>query len=661
MLKAICLQFSLAALALVLLVAAFPARGLALPRPLADGISGGVKALPAIALAMDGEPYLVGEFDPGYAEPHPDHPPLGPLRTAEIELGKVADGYVAPRKGVPIVHTTLEQLAEGEPTFYYASAIAAINLGILKHLNQQGLGAVLVQTHPADIDPASGEDKRVPVVQETVRVEIQTGRIGDLRVVEIEGFGFGDVAENEVERIKAGSPIQPAGGPEGTTDLLRTDLLENYVAELNRHPGRRVVAEISPSRITPGVAYLDYKVVEEKASSVYYHLSNTGTDETSGWRGRFGYRNTQLTGRDDVFRLDYVTDAEFEGDVQAVFGSYEAPVPRLRSTRFQISGGFASYDATDVGFSDANFKGKQYQGGFELVTNLFQDHDLFVDLVGGLGYKDVYVRNRTLSPTATGHETYGVPRVGLRISRNTDAMAFNASASWNGSMRGSSSRSLAGLGRPTNVDTHWQILRFDASLLAFLEPALARVFGAVDPDARVNEIFLSFRGQDSLNNRLIPQETMIAGGLYSVRGYPQATLAGDSVYLTRAEYRLHVPRLFPVQPKGIELPIFGEFRVARQHARGRPDWDLVLSVFTDVGTVRQSKKVPGETSATLWGVGVGAELRIRRNLSITYNLGVAMSTIDEAGTGGGGGGGSGPDHLAERGDVEHYLSLTVLY
>lgn len=651
------------ALALTLFVAGLPAAALALPAPLGDGVSGGaVKALPAIALAMDGEAYLVGDFEPEYAEPHPDHPPLASVLETEITLGRVADGYVAPRDGLPQVQTTLQEIAGEEPAFYYASAIAAINQGILQELNSKGLGAVLVQTNPADIDPATGEDKRIPVVQETVRVEIQTGRIGDLRVVEVEGFGFGDVAANEVERIKSGSPIQPAGGPVGTTDLLRTDLLKDYVAELNRHPGRRVVAEISPSRITPGVAYLDYKVVEEKSWAAYYQLSNTGTEETHEWRSRFGYRNTQVTGRDDIFRIDYVTDAGFHGDTHAVFSSYEAPVPGLDRTRFQISGAFAQYNASDVGFSDAEFKGRQYNAAFELVRNLLQDGDLFVDLVGGIDYKDVRVRDRTLSPTSEGHENYLMPKLGMRVSRVTDAMSFTADASWSRSLGAGSSledSELAKLGRPSDIDDTWQVIRFNTSLSAFIEPALARIFPTVDPGARINEFFVSFRGQDALGNRLIPQETMIAGGLYTVRGYPQATLAGDSVYLTRAEYRLHVPRLFPVQPQPVEVPVLGAFRVARQHARGRPDWDLVLSLFTDIGNVRQSDKVAGEVEDTLWGWGLGAELRIRRNISVIYNFGMALRDVDEADTGGGGGAGVG--HLAERGDAEHHLSFTVLY
>lgn len=646
---------SLRGLALTLLVVGLPVPGFALPTPFADGVSGGaVHALPAIALALDGDAYLIGEFEPEYAEPHPDHPPLDSVRTAEITLGKVADGYVAPREGIPTVEVTLEQIAEEEkPAFYYASAIAAINQGILMELNRKGLGGVRVQTNPADIDPATGEDKRIPVVQETVRVEVQTGRIGDLRVVEIEGFGFGDVAENEVERIKAGSPIQPAGGSAGGTDLLRTDLLKNYVAELNRHPGRRVVAEISPSRITPGVAYLDYKVVEEKSWAAYYQLSNTGTEETHLWRSRFGYRNTQVSGRDDIFRLDYITDAGFDGDTQAVFGSYDAPLPGLERTRFKLSGAFADYNASDVGFSDSNFEGTQYQGGLELVRNVLQDGDLFLDLFVGMDYKDVYVENHTVSPITKGNEAYGVPKLGFRVSRTTDAMSFDANGSWNASLGNLSQTELEELGRPTDIDTSWQILRWDTSLSAFVEPALARVVSSVDPGARVNEIYLSFRGQSALGNRLIPQETMIAGGLYSVRGYPQATLAGDSVYLTRAEYRLHVPRLLSVQPKPMELPILGDFRVARQHARGRPDWDLVLSAFTDAGWVRQSHKVAGEIDGSLWGAGVGLELRIRRNLSIVYNFGVALRDVAEVGGDEG--------HRVDSGDYQNHLSFTVLY
>ena len=42
-------------------------------------------------------------------------------------------------------------------------------------------------------------------------------------------------------RIRDNSPLQPADrGIEGSTDLLRRDLLEDYLFRLNRHPGRRV-------------------------------------------------------------------------------------------------------------------------------------------------------------------------------------------------------------------------------------------------------------------------------------------------------------------------------------------------------------------------------------------------------------------------------------
>ncbi|MBW2281813.1 MAG: hypothetical protein JRG82_13820, partial [Deltaproteobacteria bacterium] len=206
------LRSSCFALTLALALVGLPHAAQALPVPLGDGVSASsAAALPAVALALDGEAYLVGGIEPEFAEPHADHPSLDSVLSAEIVLGRVTDGYVAPREGLPQVTTTLEQIAKDEPAFYYASALATINYGILSELNRKGLGAVLVQTNPADIDPQTGEDKRIPVTQDVVRVEIQTGRIGELRVVEVDGFGFGDVSDAQLERIKARSPIQPAG------------------------------------------------------------------------------------------------------------------------------------------------------------------------------------------------------------------------------------------------------------------------------------------------------------------------------------------------------------------------------------------------------------------------------------------------------------------
>ena len=68
------------------------------------------------------------------------------------------------------------------------------------------------------------------------------------------------------------------------------------------------------------------------------------------------------------------------------------------------------------------------------------------------------------------------------------------------------------------------------------------------------------RGQYAFGARLVPQYQQIAGGLYTVRGYEQAEVAGDNLVLGSAEYRFHLPRFLSPDTTPPELPLMGEFR-----------------------------------------------------------------------------------------------------
>ena len=73
------------------------------------------------------------------------------------------------------------------------------------------------------------------------------------RVRQVRTVGIGDRIDTDWrvnnlihQKIREGSPIQPdAAATEGATDLVRKDLLEDYLFQLNRHPGRRVEAALS--------------------------------------------------------------------------------------------------------------------------------------------------------------------------------------------------------------------------------------------------------------------------------------------------------------------------------------------------------------------------------------------------------------------------------
>src|SRR5205814_774423 len=129
-----------------------------------------------------------------------------------------------------------------------------------------------------------------------------------------------------------------------------------------------------------------------------------------------------------------------------------------------------------------------------------------------------------------------------------------------------------------------------------------------------HEIGMSLRGQYAFRNRLIPNEEEIAGGLFSVRGYPESIVAGDNAAIASLEYRFHLPRTFKVREPG---RLFGQdFRWAPQQAFGRADWDLIFKGFVDAARTEISHPRTGENDHTLLGAGVGAELQVKRNVSL---------------------------------------------
>ncbi len=183
-------------------------------------------------------------------------------------------------------------------------------------------------------------------------------------------------------------------------------------------------------------------------------------------------------------------------------------------------------------------------------------------------------------------------------------------------------------------DVDFGMLRWDLRSEVYIEPLLNRA--AWDDPATpssstlAHEIAVGFRGQWAAGNRLVPQFEQVIGGLYTVRGYDQSLLAGDSVLVLNAEYRFHLPRALGLQPVPSEL--FGEpFRFVPQTVYGRPDWDLILRAFLDVGRTFISDRLPFESEATLVGTGIGVELQLKNNLDVRIDWGIALRDVPSRG------------------------------
>lgn len=564
----------------------------------------------------------------------------------EVRLAEGPDGLVAPDEGGTPITLRLSDVTPASPRRFQWSGLRAVAEHVVRALNQRDLIGVRVGPPPdaiePDVDPATGQvvggaDVRPPGVG-TMPLVITTPTVNRVRVVKSGPYAKDPrVDESPDNRIIHNSPLAPA-----VRSVVRQDLLNDYVFRLNRVPDRHVDVALSggdggdANRVT-----LDYLVTQVKPWQLYFQASNTGTRQTQEWRERIGYVNYQTTGNDDVLNVDYST-AGFDASHQLVL-KYEAPVGRSDRVRFRAYGSYSEYTASDAGRAGADFQGDEWTAGADVVWNVAQKRDLFVDLVAGARFQHVSVDQEQAG--VRGSDDFLLPHVGLEASRvrATSSTAGLVDVQFNlPSIAKTDQRDIERLGR-ADVDRSFVILNASLSHSICLEPLLhpgewARAdFQDPARSSRwatlAHEIGLSVRGQHAFGARLVPQLQDVAGGFYTVRGYDESLTAGDSAVVATAEYRFHIPRSFGAQPDPAATPLFGQpFRFAPQVPYGRPDWDVIVRAFVDAGRTFNSDRLDAgrtggpvlERNETLVGAGVGVELDARDNISLRCDWGVAL-------------------------------------
>lgn len=567
----------------------------------------------AQAPRLESETYPVSAFDIEYALDAPGQPTEAELLAAEVELRVGTDGLLPPHPMAQNVRFRLDAVPPGSR--FHPGALRQVNRVLLHELERRGIGGVLV-TLP-DLDERSGADLRAPG-DTRLRVQIWTGRVEEVSTLaDGERFAGDSLGErtNRAEHawIREGSPVT-AGGADA---LLRPQEIEDYAARLSRQPGRRVSPVLRPGEL-PGATRLEYHVAEQKPWLAYAQVSNTGTTATSDWRERFGASHTQLTGRDDVLRFDYVTD--FQG-VHAIWGEYGAPIWRVPRLRWRVDGSWSDYDASEVGISELDFDGSEWSIGGRLDLNVFQYGDLFVDLFAATRWNRIHVDN---SIEGQAGSNFFLPGAGIAVQRVGEVWSLDAEIGVAGNVADvadtDTGQSLDDLGR-TNADREFAMLTWRNETAFYPLTLLRRASWREESDLGaydfVQELAFEMQGQLTFDDkRLVPQLQQVAGGLYTVRGYEQSVTAGDNVAIFRGEYRVHLPRLLEPSYEAPVVPLLGTFRVRPENAYSFPDWDLIARGFLDAAKVDQNgSHTDDEHDETLWALGFGGELRISRFFS----------------------------------------------
>ena len=582
----------------------------------------------AVVEYFEGTSYGVTQLNLGYLIEPPNAPDLSELRRTIITLGKMAfEGapggiYVPSEQSEDREEFRLDELPENGPVHFSATAIASVNKQIADALVARGLGSIIVAVEEEDIGFTTGEDLRAEGIT-VLRLTIFMPTIKELQ-----SFATGErIPEDEAtnnpahERILRRSPVQ-------ADEAFWPEAVDDYVALLNRHPGRRVVAQLSPSHDQQQL-YLDYQITESKPWIAYFEASNTGAKSVGHWQTRVGFIHLQPSNRDDILTADFVINTN--ANVRSFNTSYETPLwtDRLRLT---MDAGYTDYKASDSAGSSFvfDFDGKQARGRLNLSYNVYQYGEYFFDLFSSATFEYIETSEKVDEPGAekdTGTENFLTTSVGLGVERKNPKLKLRARVSVDvGALNHDTSEGSdfsENLGNE-QVDEHPIVLRWDSRLSFFVDALLAE---ASDPTVTfAHEFVLKYRGQDVFDKyRLIPHYQQVAGGRETVRGYAQGLTAGDSAHVASFEYRFHVPRILKPRPDGIELPLVGDFAIAPRGPGERPDWDWVVKAFYDIGSVRQTDRIAEqEFDDVLQGVGVGTELFFKRNMQLRLDWGMGL-------------------------------------
>jgi hypothetical protein len=578
------------------------------------------------------------EYGPRGIPPHPELPSLDDLLQVQVTLLYSGGTYFAREPDGE--DTTLRLIDMIQPTRFSASAIVAINQALTRELNRRGFYGVWATPDPADINPQTGEDLREE--RQELRLLVYAVEIQQVRTI-AKGQRFPTHQSTNHpahRRVLVNSPLQPPQAEERGSTLFKSRL-DDYVGRLNRFPGRSAAAALGPAD-TPNGLTLDYLISEDRPWTVYAQVSNTGTEASGRWRERFGFIHQQLTRRDDILSLDYVT-ADFQHS-HAVFGSYEVPILYPDRVKAKVFGSYAEFTADELGLGSLSLDGSQWSAGGDVTwspdsfagPNIGRlGHDrVYLDFTMGARWQGAEINNQIFGIQA-GTDLF-LPYAGIVLSGSSSATRFIGGVQIEGNVAeiaGTDRQDLANLGR-LDTDRDWVLAKWGAGYSFFLEPLVVR-----HPEKLVHELSFSSHGQYVFGERrLIPQQTALIGGMYSVRGYPEALDLGDTVVVGTAEYRFHLARaLMPVTEEKRRVgakqtaraQFENPFRFRSGDAFSRPNWDVVVRAFVDGGKSYHNRRQPMETDRDLLSAGVGVDLQLWRNLTVRGDYGVALRSEEQ--------------------------------
>jgi hemolysin activation/secretion protein len=565
------------------------------------------------------------------------------LAGLQVRLHKNGARYSAPTPGVP---TELVPLSGGgSARLFDLSALVSVGRTVVSELNRRGTYGVLAVVDPAQINVEVSPPEDLRTSPSELRFLVYYSRIETLEIKR----------QNHApprhwlyppatvgERIVSHSPLQPG-------HLLQKDVLQNYLSGVNRLEGRHVETIVGAGSKS-GTVRLALSLSEEKRFSALVLSSNSGTKETGEWRTQIGAQIRQVAGLDDLLSVDYITSDFSRYRTLSVSEEVALVFPDILKARLYAS--WSDLSLADLGQTGLGFRSRSETVGLQTSwrPELFTATPLTFT-AGAYGTTST-VHNESIA--REGSSTFFVPYLGVDAERRSQRGRWTASLQVE--RVGTADEDLSILGRPEPSRkawvSHWSTTASRRS--GSLKEMLATEGTA---SASTHEASLALHGQYIASpDRVTPQFQGVAGGVNTVRGYPESLSAGDTVSLASMQYRVRLNSLFHTANTGrhpteeAAPDPSGELGSSTHAATPQADREAMRAVdpstliprsggaplevslrgFLDAAQVRtnQAKSGFGEVAnRTLLGVGGGLDLVFRGQFKglIRADLGFALN------------------------------------
>ena len=380
----------------------------------------------------------------------------------------------------------------------------------------------------------------------------------------------------------------------GKDKVFRVQDLESSLYFLNSKPDRKAKAYLIAGE-EPGTSDIILKAEDKNPFHMSYEFHNGGTKFTLRPRHVMRIEHNNISGRGDTLNVtnSYAEQAAFDGVVL----DYNLPMESKR-TRFSLETSYIESKLVRQ-FKPSHISGA-YGSMIPALTRTFIREPTFVaEGYVGLEVKDSKTMTEELK---TSFDRMRVLRLGPRFTFQSETgktwlstdLHLGLPRFMGGSERNDSSAS--------RLHSGGDFMYFTGS------------FVRINRLPNENSLLLRVNGQWS-HETLTSVEQMRLGGLYTVRGYPEADFSGDYGYNLSAEFQMPAP----IFHKDVRVP----------HTNKRWHDALHLVAFVDVGkTFLRHKGLPiNPRSKFLLGTGVGVRFDLDRSCSMQVDMGWPIGDV----------------------------------